>query len=62
MPMIDWTADEAEEVRQLMLDRIDRLREREQKAPEPETSARYTYFISELRGILAKLEAAYANA
>ena len=61
MPMIDWTASEAEEVRQLMLDRIDRLRERIQKAPAPETSARYISFISELRGILAKLEGAYAN-
>jgi len=61
MPMIDWTADEAEEVRQLMLDRLESMTEREKKAADATTAAQYTYFIHELRGILAKLEAAYAN-
>ena len=64
MPMIDWTADEAEEVRQLMLDRLDGMTERAKKAAaldDTQNVSRYTYFIQELRGILAKLEAAYAN-
>lgn len=58
MPMIDWTADEAEEVRQLLLDRIDYVRKNPSAAP---SGAAYLYFIKDLRGILAKLEAAYAN-
>jgi len=59
MPMIDWTEDEAEEVRQLMLDRLDSLRER--AATDHETASRYVYFITELRTRIRKLEAAYAN-
>jgi hypothetical protein len=61
MPMIDWTEDEAEEVRQLMLDRLDSLRERERAAADHETASRYVYFITELRTRIRKLEAAYAN-
>jgi hypothetical protein len=64
MPLIDWTAAEAEEVRQLMLDRLDRMAERSQEAAaldDTQTVSQYTYFIHELGGILAKLEAAYAN-
>jgi len=69
MPMIDWTDDEAEEVRQLMLDRLDRLTWQETRSQESSANelhlvhrpARCEPLIQELRGILAKLEAAYAN-
>jgi hypothetical protein len=61
MPTIDWTADEAEAVRKLLLDRLDRMAERSKKAQDPADISQWTYFIHELRGILAKLEAAYAN-
>jgi hypothetical protein len=54
MPTIDWTADQAEEVRQLILDRIDWVRVRR---PSPGMLA----MEGELRDILKKLEAAYAN-
>jgi hypothetical protein len=61
MPQIDWTADQAEDVRQILLDRLDRMKERSKKATDPQDISQWTYFIHELRGILAKLEAAYAN-
>jgi len=61
--------DEAEEVRQLMLDRLDRLTWQETRSQDSSANelhlvhrpARCEPFIQELRGILAKLEAAYAN-
>jgi hypothetical protein len=61
MPQIDWTADQAEDVRQILLDRLDRMKARSKKATDPQDISQWTYFIHELRGILAKLEAAYAN-
>jgi hypothetical protein len=61
MPQIDWTADQAEDVRQILLDRLDRMKERSTKDTDPQDISQWTYFIHELRGILAKLEAAYAN-
>lgn len=54
MPEIDWTADQAEDVRQMILDRIDRVIGRR---PSPSLLA----LESALREILKKLEAAYAN-
>jgi hypothetical protein len=61
MPQIDWTADQAEDVRQILLDRLDRMKDRAAKAKDPQDISQWTYFIHELRGLLAKLEAAYAN-
>jgi len=55
MPTIDWTADQGEEVRQMILDRIDYLRE------HPATGAHHLLLLQDLREILKKLEAAYAN-
>jgi hypothetical protein len=54
MPTIDWTADQGEEVRQLILDRLDWVRARR---PSPGLLA----MERELREILTKLEAAYAQ-
>ena len=54
MPTIDWTADQAEEVRQMLLDRIDWV-----KVRRPSQSL--IALESALRDILKKLEAAYAN-
>jgi hypothetical protein len=66
MPLIDWTADEAEDVRQILADRLERTASLQADAfavrgglSPAETRAAV---IHELRGILAKLEAAYANA
>ncbi len=61
MPTIDWTATEAEDVRQMLLDRLDRMADRAEKAKDPKDMSQWSRFIRELRGILAKLEAAYAN-
>ena len=61
MPMIDWTDDQAEDVRQILLDRLDRMKERSKKAKDPQDISQWTCFVHDLRGILTKLEAAYAN-
>jgi hypothetical protein len=61
MPMIDWTADQAEDVRPILLDRLGRMTERAKKAKDPQDISQWTRFIHDLRGVLAKLEAAYAN-
>jgi hypothetical protein len=37
------------------------MKEQSEKATDPQDISQWTYFIHELRGILAKLEAAYAN-
>ena len=63
MPTIDWTADQGEEVRQLLLNQIDFLQERKATwvsggAIGPAASD--SYLIQDLRDILSKLEAAYA--
>jgi hypothetical protein len=64
MPQIDWTADQGEEVRQLLLNQIDFLQERKATwvsggAIGPAASD--SHLIQDLRDILSKLEAAYAN-
>jgi hypothetical protein len=63
MPTIDWTADQGEEVRQMILDRIDFLREREERWRHtlPQTGAYDLALLQDMRDILKKLEAAYAN-
>jgi hypothetical protein len=55
MPTISWTADQAEDVRQILLDRLDHL------ADLAGRDDAYTPLLHGLRSILAKLEAAYAN-
>ncbi len=50
-----------EDVRQILLDRLDRMKDRAKKAKDPQDISQWTRFIHELRGILAKLEAAYAK-
>lgn len=60
MPMIDWTADEAEEVRQMLLDRLDRMNGRVKNASDPNDIEMWARFVHELRGIITKLRAAYA--
>jgi len=65
MPTIEWIADEAEDVRQILLDRLERTASLQAKAfagrgglsPDDTRNA----IVHELRGILSKLEAAYAN-
>ena len=64
MPTIDWTADQAEEVRQLILDRLDYLTESESRAGvRKDTSdlATLRALREDMREILKKLEAVYAN-
>ncbi len=62
MPTIDWTADQAEDVRQMILDRMDCLREREERWRHTGTPTvgGDLALLQDLRDILAKLEAAYA--
>ena len=63
MPTIDWTADQAEDVRQMILDRMDYLRDREERWRHtlPQTGAGDLALLDDMRDILKKLEAAYAN-
>lgn len=61
MPTIDWTADQGEEVRQMILDHIDCLTER---IDDPANAVRVPALLAmadDMRVILKKLEAAYAN-
>ncbi len=63
MPKIDWTADQGEEVRQLILDRLDWLTESEARAGiRNDTSdlSALRVMHEDMRDILKKLEAAYA--
>lgn len=63
MQMIDWTDDEAEEVRQLILDRLDWLTVSETRAGIRNDTSDLSALRSmreEMRHILKKLEAAYA--
>jgi len=61
MPMIDWSADQAEDIRQIILDRMDYLRQREEHWRHvPHTGANDLALLDDLRDILKKLEAAYA--
>jgi hypothetical protein len=56
--MIDWTVNQGEQVRQMILDRMDYLRQREENwRPMWPTRADQ---LRELKDILSKLEAAYA--
>ena len=64
MPTIDWPADQGEEVRQLILDRIEYLTESEVRAVRRNDTADLRFIrqmLGDLRDILRKLEAAYAN-
>lgn len=62
MPTIDWTADQSEDVRQIILDRMKYLRQREERWRHvPNTGASDLALLDDLRDILKKLEAAYAN-
>lgn len=63
MPSIDWTADQAEEVRQLILDRIEYLTESEVRAFRRNDTSDQRFIsrmLNEIRVILKELEAAYA--
>jgi hypothetical protein len=63
MPSIDWTADQGEEVRQLILDRLEYLTVSESRAGiRKDTSdlAALRALREDMREILKKLEAAYA--
>jgi hypothetical protein len=63
MPSIDWTADQAEEVRQLILDRIEYLTESEVRAFRRNDTSDQRFIsrmLNEIRVILKNLEAAYA--
>jgi hypothetical protein len=63
MPTIEWTADQAEGVRQMILDRMDYLREREEmwRQRGTPTVGGSLAMMQDLRDILTKLEAAYAS-
>jgi hypothetical protein len=62
MPTIDWTADQAEDVRQIILDRMDYLRDRvERWRHVPSNEPGDLAILDDMRDILKKLEAAYAN-
>jgi hypothetical protein len=64
MPAIDWPADQGEEVRQLILDRIEYLTESEVRAVRRNDTADLRFIrqmLGDMRDILRKLEAAYAN-
>ena len=61
MPAIDWTADQAEEVRQLILDRIEYLTESEGALrPNDAYDMRFVrQLLGDMRDLLRKLETAY---
>ena len=64
MPKIDWTADQGEEVRQMVLDRIEYLTESEARAVRRNDTDDLRFIrpmLGYMRDILRKLEAAYAN-
>jgi len=64
MPQIDWTADQAEEVRQLLLDRIEYLTESEGRAVQRNDTDDLRFIrrmLEDMRVVLKDLEAAYAN-
>ncbi len=64
MPAIDWPADQGEEVRQLILDRIEYLTESEVRAVRRNDTADLRFIrqmLGDMRDILQKLEAAYAD-
>jgi hypothetical protein len=63
MPTIDWTADQAEEVRQLILDRIEYLTESEVRAFRRNDTSDQRFIsrmLNEIRVTLKNLEDAYA--
>jgi hypothetical protein len=63
MPSIEWTADQGEDVRQLILDRLEYLTVSESRAGvRKDTSdlATLRVLLEDMRDILKKLEAAYA--
>jgi hypothetical protein len=63
MPMIDWTADQAEDVRQLILDRIEYLNESEVRAFRRNDTydlRSIRRMLDDMRVTLKELEAAYA--
>jgi hypothetical protein len=63
MPTIDWTADQAEEVRQIILDRIEYLTESEVRAFRRNDTSDQRFIrqmLNDMRVILKILEAAYA--
>lgn len=64
MPTINWTADQAEEVRQLILNQIDFIKEREERWRHtlPAVGSGDLALLEDMRDILQQLEAAYANA
>jgi hypothetical protein len=62
MPMINWTADQGEDVRQLLLDRIEYLTESEGRAVQRNDTYDLRFIrrmLEDMRGILKDLEAAY---
>jgi hypothetical protein len=64
MPQIDWTADQGEEVRQLILDRIEYLTESEGRAVRRNDTSDLQFIrrmLEDMRVVLKDLEAAYAN-
>ena len=64
MPTIDWTADQGEEVRQLILDRIEYLTESEGHAVRRNDTSDLQFIrrmLEDMRVVLKDLEAAYAN-
>ena len=64
MPQIDWTSDQAEEVRQLLLDRIEYLTESEGRAVQRNDTYDLRFIrrmLEDMRVVLKDLEAAYAN-
>lgn len=65
MPTIDWTPEQCEEVRQMILDRMDFLQEREDRWKHTQDAADFDAtrrMLQDMRELLKKLEAAYANA
>jgi hypothetical protein len=64
MPQIDWTSDQAEEVRQLLLDRIEYLTESEGRAVQRNDTYDLRFIrrmLEDMRVVLKDLEAAYAK-
>jgi len=64
MPMIDWTADQAEEVRQLFIDRMEYLatsRDRAAIRKDSHEVRLLSQFLDDMRELVRMLEAAYAT-
>jgi hypothetical protein len=62
--MIDWTADQAEEVRQLFLDRMEYLatsRDRAAVRNDSDEVRLLSGFLDDVRELLRLLEAAYST-